>query len=164
MDDDLGFESRQGLGIFLVSRPALGPTRPAIQWILEGLYLRVKRPGSEADNSPPSSAKVKNAWSYTSTPQYVFMAWCLVKAQGQLYVPFTSTSPKWCLPFDFYDQNCIRISHLPFPIGNATKCRTLSFQFPMAFPSHRDSRKMVKCLKCGVQTLAACISILDVSH
>jgi hypothetical protein len=21
----------------------------------------------------------KNAWSYTSTPQYVFMAWCLVK-------------------------------------------------------------------------------------
>jgi hypothetical protein len=32
-----------------------------------------------------SSNKVKNAWSYTSTPQYVFMAWCLVKAQGQLY-------------------------------------------------------------------------------
>jgi len=22
----------------------------------------------------------------TSTPQYAFMAWCLVKAQGQLYV------------------------------------------------------------------------------
>jgi len=28
----------------------------------------------------------KNAWSYTSTPQYVFMAWCLVKAQGRLYL------------------------------------------------------------------------------
>jgi hypothetical protein len=27
----------------------------------------------------PSSAEVKNAWSYTSTPQYVFMEWCLVK-------------------------------------------------------------------------------------
>jgi hypothetical protein len=24
-------------------------------------------------------AGVKNAWSYTSTPQYIFMAWCLVK-------------------------------------------------------------------------------------
>jgi len=24
--------------------------------------------GHEADHSPPSSAKVKNAWSYTSTP------------------------------------------------------------------------------------------------
>jgi hypothetical protein len=35
--------------------------------------------GSEADYSPPSSAEVKNAWSYTFTPQYVFMAWCLVK-------------------------------------------------------------------------------------
>jgi len=22
---------------------------------------------------------VRNAWSYTSTPQYVFMAWCLIK-------------------------------------------------------------------------------------
>jgi hypothetical protein len=28
----------------------------------------VKRPGREADHSPPSSAEVKNAWSYTSTP------------------------------------------------------------------------------------------------
>jgi hypothetical protein len=31
-----------------------------------GLSLRVKRPGREADNSSPSSAEVKNAWSYTS--------------------------------------------------------------------------------------------------
>jgi hypothetical protein len=44
-----------------------------------GSFLRVKRPGREADYSPPTSAEVKNAWSYTSTPQYVFMAWCLVK-------------------------------------------------------------------------------------
>jgi hypothetical protein len=27
-----------------------------------------KWPGCEADHSPPSSAEVKNAWSYTSTP------------------------------------------------------------------------------------------------
>jgi hypothetical protein len=27
----------------------------------------------------PSSAEVKNAWSYTSTPQYVFAVWYLVK-------------------------------------------------------------------------------------
>jgi len=27
-----------------------------------------KRPGREVDHSPPSSAEVKNAWSYTSTP------------------------------------------------------------------------------------------------
>jgi hypothetical protein len=31
------------------------------------------------DHSPPSSAEVKSEWSSTSTPQYVFMAWYLVK-------------------------------------------------------------------------------------
>jgi hypothetical protein len=47
-----------------------------------GSSPRVKRPGCEADHSPPSSAEVKNAWSYTSTPQYTSMAWCLVKHKG----------------------------------------------------------------------------------
>jgi hypothetical protein len=46
---------------------------------------RVERPGHEADYSPPPSADVKNAWRYASIPQYAFMAWCSVKAQGQLY-------------------------------------------------------------------------------
>jgi hypothetical protein len=32
-----------------------------------GSFLGVKRPGREADHSSPSSADVKNAWSYTST-------------------------------------------------------------------------------------------------
>jgi hypothetical protein len=58
---------------------ALGPTQPPIQWVPGALSLGVKRRGREADHSPPSSAEVKNAWSYTSTPQYVFMKWCLVK-------------------------------------------------------------------------------------
>jgi hypothetical protein len=39
------------------------------------LSLGVTQPGREADHSPPSSAEVKDAWSYTSTPQYAFMAW-----------------------------------------------------------------------------------------
>jgi hypothetical protein len=49
------------------------------------LSLEAKRPGHEADHSPPSSAEVKNVRSYTFTPQYPFMAWCSVKAQGQIY-------------------------------------------------------------------------------
>jgi hypothetical protein len=36
------------------------------------LSLWVKRPEREADHSSPSSIEVKNAWSYTSTPQYAF--------------------------------------------------------------------------------------------
>jgi hypothetical protein len=66
-----GFESRRGLGIVLyttASRPAVGPTQPPIQWVPGALSLGVKRPVREADHSPPSSAEVKNAWSYTSTP------------------------------------------------------------------------------------------------
>jgi hypothetical protein len=46
----------------------------------------VKRPGHEADHSPPASAEVKNAWSCTYTSQYAFMAWCPFKAQGKLYL------------------------------------------------------------------------------
>jgi hypothetical protein len=33
-----------------------------------GSFPGVKRPGREADHPPPSSAEVKNAWSYTSIP------------------------------------------------------------------------------------------------
>jgi hypothetical protein len=40
----------------------------------EVLFRGVKRPGLEADHSSPSSAEVKNEWSYTSTPPYVFIA------------------------------------------------------------------------------------------
>jgi hypothetical protein len=75
--EDRGFESRQELGIFLfttASRTALGPTQTPIQWVPGALSLGLKRPGREADHSPPYSAEVKNAWSYTSTRQYVFMA------------------------------------------------------------------------------------------
>jgi hypothetical protein len=34
----------------------------------EALSLGVKRPGHEADHSPPSGAEVKNSRSYISTP------------------------------------------------------------------------------------------------
>jgi hypothetical protein len=38
----------------------------------------IKRPRREADHSTSSSADVKNTWIYTSTPPYVFTAWCLI--------------------------------------------------------------------------------------
>jgi hypothetical protein len=30
--------------------------------------------------------RTKNEWRCTSSPQYALMAWCSVKAQGQLYL------------------------------------------------------------------------------
>jgi hypothetical protein len=88
----LGFDSRRGLGIFLfttMSRTALRPTQPPIQWVPGALSLGVKRPGRGADQSPPSSAKVKDTWSYTSTPHYVFMVWCLVKHRDNFTFTFS---------------------------------------------------------------------------
>jgi hypothetical protein len=55
-------DSQRGLGIFLfttASRTALGLTQPPIQWVPGALSLGVRRPGREADRSPPSSAEVK---------------------------------------------------------------------------------------------------------
>jgi hypothetical protein len=69
--DDQVFESREGLGIFLLitaSRKAVGPTQPPIQWVSGALYVGLKRLGRKADNSLASSADVTNTSTYTSTP------------------------------------------------------------------------------------------------
>jgi hypothetical protein len=57
----------------MLSGPALGSTQPPIKWV-PGL----KRLGREADHSPPTGAKVKKIWLYTSTPPYAFMAYCFI--------------------------------------------------------------------------------------
>jgi hypothetical protein len=62
------------------------------------LFPGVKRPGRKADHSPPSSAEVEKAWSYTFTlPQYVFMEWCLVKHRENFilisYISFLEKVP-----------------------------------------------------------------------
>jgi hypothetical protein len=41
----------------------------------QSYFTGVKKLGHEVNHSPPSRAKVKNEWSYTSTPLYIFMAW-----------------------------------------------------------------------------------------
>jgi hypothetical protein len=70
----LGFyDSWQALGIFLfatVFTPGLGRNQPPIQWVPGAPFVGLKRPGREAEHSPPFSAEFKSAWSY---PQYVFM-------------------------------------------------------------------------------------------
>jgi hypothetical protein len=57
-----------------LSRPALGPTQPPVQWVPGALSPGVKWLGYEADHSLPSSAEVKKMWIHTSTPPYTFMA------------------------------------------------------------------------------------------
>jgi hypothetical protein len=42
----------------------LGDLSPGVKWL-----------GHEVHQSTPSTAEVKNEWSYISTPPYTFMAW-----------------------------------------------------------------------------------------
>jgi hypothetical protein len=81
------------------------PPRPYRLWVppsllyngCQGLSLGVKRPRREANHSTPSSAEVKNAWSYTSTPQYAFIhKVILVASVPHLHLPHT-IKPKFRL-------------------------------------------------------------------
>jgi hypothetical protein len=56
-----------GSGVRFLAR-ALRPTQPPVQWVPGALFPGVKRPGRGANHSPSSRAGVKNAWSYTFTP------------------------------------------------------------------------------------------------
>jgi hypothetical protein len=69
--DNQGFESQNGVGIFLLTtafKRGLGTTQPPIQWVPGGLSLGLNRWWREADHSLASTAEVENAWSYISTP------------------------------------------------------------------------------------------------
>jgi hypothetical protein len=59
----------------------------------KGSFLGVERLGRGAHDLPKSNVKVKNAWSYTSAPQYAFMALSSVKKGAGTTLP---------LPLHFY--------------------------------------------------------------
>jgi hypothetical protein len=71
--DDRGVGVRVPVG----SRIFFSPRCPDRLWgppnLLSNISPGVKRPGREADYSPPASAEVKKMWRYTF-PQYAFMA------------------------------------------------------------------------------------------
>jgi hypothetical protein len=54
------------------SRVAMGSTQPSIQCVLWAPFPWVKQLGHKAD-AAPSSAAVKNKWSYTTPPPLTFM-------------------------------------------------------------------------------------------
>jgi hypothetical protein len=85
-------------------RPALEPNQPSIIWVPGVLSPGLKWQGLEADYSPPTSAKVKKMWIYTSIPSYAFMAYCLI---AELYG--THSLSRWILSLDFRNWNLIFI-------------------------------------------------------
>jgi hypothetical protein len=92
----LGFDFRRGLGIFLfttASRTALGPTQPPIQWEPGAFTLGVKRPGREADHSPPSNAEVKVCVElYLHSPNTPSWRCAQLKARGKICLTLKKVS------------------------------------------------------------------------
>jgi hypothetical protein len=61
-----------------------------------------KRQGHETNNSPSSSAEVRDMCICTSTPLYICMTWCSVEHHGQLY-PF---------PYFLYHSMAIKVTSI----------------------------------------------------
>jgi hypothetical protein len=113
-----GFDSRQRPRIFLfitLSRPALVPTEPPIQWIPEALSLEVKRPGREADHSPQSKPRSKNALNYNSNPP--------IRLHGVLLVKHRDN-------FTFYNRTKDRDSPVGIALGYSLDDRGSTFWLP----------------------------------
>jgi hypothetical protein len=56
----------------IASRSSVGLTQSPLEWVPGALSPRLKRPVRKSDHSPPSSAEVENAWSYTPTPPFLY--------------------------------------------------------------------------------------------
>lgn len=80
------------------------------QWVSEAPFLRLKLLSRQVNYSPPSSTEVGNTWSCTSTPSWVFMAWCLAdsdkfttKSHADYLLSLKPTSPfvvlQWSFPW-----------------------------------------------------------------
>jgi hypothetical protein len=74
------FESRrdQEFSLLHAVQTGSGVHRTSYPMRTGALSPGVKRPGREADCSPPTSAEVIKMWIYTATPPYASMVMCLI--------------------------------------------------------------------------------------
>ena len=87
-NDTIGNRTRDLPAFSAVPQPTAPPRVPlfSMSW---GYFPGVKPPVRRVDDSPPSSAEVKNEWSYISTPLYALPSW---RGKGQLYFPHLLSS------------------------------------------------------------------------
>jgi hypothetical protein len=86
------------------SSPGLWITQPSVQWV-PGFFHGSKAVGGEVGQIPPSSSEVKNEWSYTYTPSYIFPVShsdnlsFTVPCLSFLPLDFTSSNPHFFVSF-----------------------------------------------------------------
>jgi hypothetical protein len=71
LDDRVWFLTGAGILLFsITSRQTVGPIHPLIHWVLEIKWLK-----HEADCCPPSRARLKDFWSFTSMSVICLHGW-----------------------------------------------------------------------------------------
>lgn len=74
--------------LFFEASSSVACKQPPIQWLPQGTFPGVKRPGPETCHSAPPSAEIKNGWISTSTSTYAFIL------HTASTLPHTLTNPK----------------------------------------------------------------------
>jgi hypothetical protein len=126
-----GFDSLRGLGIFLfdtMSRLALGPTQHPIQWEPEVFSLGIKRPGREADHSPPPSAEIKECVE-------LYLHSLNTSSLRGAYFSTETTSH-----FTFYKM--YTKLHTGIPIRSGTRTLNTMFTIPRHFEPDESNRRV----------------------
>lgn len=102
----------------LAFKPALESTRCPVEWVPRA--PKVKRPRREFNHSPPWSARVAKAWSYTPTLPYVFIVRCLIRIGHNIIIILLLLCHLWKLsedetashaPYDREALGCFRYHH-----------------------------------------------------
>jgi hypothetical protein len=68
----------------------------------------LKRPEREADHSPPSSAEVKNAWSYTSTTKIRLHGVVLGQSTGTTLLSLVYPVPIYVVPSPWLTNSMVQ--------------------------------------------------------
>jgi hypothetical protein len=77
--------------VFYVPFLAVGPIQPPIQWMSGIISPGVKRPGPEADHSPPSRPEVKNGESIPPSLRIFFHGIMLNQLSAGTTLPYLTT-------------------------------------------------------------------------
>jgi hypothetical protein len=96
-----GFDSWYGR-IFIFATTSILAAGPHLDFYpvdTKVLSSGVIQPGREAIHPLPSTAEVKNAWSYTSTSPYDCMTWCLIIGANLLSPVTTAVLSNFISPY-----------------------------------------------------------------
>jgi hypothetical protein len=103
------------------SLPCLQETASSVQWIPGALYLGVKRPGREADHSPPSNTEVKECVElYIHSPNTPSWRGAQLKKRTGTTLP---------LPLFQSWNSALRIKEIQFLSAGRFKLRNYSLDF-----------------------------------